>query len=166
MMKSTTKHSVSSTDDTVDCISEELISSVQSLIQMNIDSQKGFSEAAESVDHAEIAALFRGLSEERSHLATELQKLVQTKGEEPMTNGSVVGALHRSWLDLRSALSGGDVHAVLSEAERGEDYIKDAYENALDVAVGCEWHAILSQQYAEIKVAHDRIRDLRDAFAE
>jgi uncharacterized protein (TIGR02284 family) len=64
-------------------------------------------------------------------------------------------------MDLRSALGGGD-HAILSEAERGEDHIKEKYEEALADLGACTCTTILRSQYEGIRAAHDKVRDLRD----
>ena len=37
-------------------------------------------------------------------------------------SGSVAGALHRGWVDVKSMVTGKDEEAVLNEAERGEDH--------------------------------------------
>jgi uncharacterized protein (TIGR02284 family) len=54
---------------------------------------------------------------------------------------------------------------VLVEAERGEDQIKRAYEDALVRTAGSAMNDVLTRQYARVKSGHDRIRDLRDHFA-
>lgn len=55
---------------------EETIEKVQDLIQINIDSQKGFAEAADKVQDKQIASLFRQLGGERQTNTTELQQIV------------------------------------------------------------------------------------------
>ena len=67
-------------------------------------------------------------------------------------------------MGLREALSGNDVHAVLAEAERGEDAIKSKYEDVLQDGSAAPVSDVLQRQYVEIKQAHDRVRDLRDAW--
>jgi uncharacterized protein (TIGR02284 family) len=66
-------------------------------------------------------------------------------------------------MDLRSALGGGD-QAILDEAERGEDHIKEKYEAAIKELGSCSCTTVLRSQYAAIKAAHDKVRDLRDSY--
>lgn len=146
-------------------LSDQTISKLQQLIRINIDSEQGFDEAATQIADSRIADLFTELSGQRSQYATELQDYVQWNGETPRDKGSYAAAFHRTWLDIRSMLSGGDSHAVLSEAERGEDQIKKAYEDALLETAGSAMNDVLTRQYASIKKGHDRVRDLRDSFA-
>lgn len=73
-----------------------------------------------------------------------------------------------NWTVLRSpsyTISGGDSHAILSEAERGEDAIKGAYEDAMPSVTANIVHDVLSRQYLRVKADHDRIKSMRDKFA-
>ncbi|MCA9300088.1 MAG: PA2169 family four-helix-bundle protein, partial [Phycisphaerales bacterium] len=53
--------------------------------------------------------------------------------------------------------------AVLAEAERGEDVIKEKYEDVMRRAAGSAVNSLLLDQYASVKEDHDTIRDMRDA---
>ena len=150
--------------DTVDCIELVLLSELQSLILLNLDSLAELSESAERVDHPEIASLFRSIATERNAQAAELQSIVRYAGKEAVTCGTPAGTFHNIWIDLRSAVSGNDSHAILAAAERGEDYINAAYENVLDRTYGFPLYATISQHSATVKASHDRIRVLRDSF--
>ena len=65
--------------------------------------------------------------------------------------------------NLKSAITGGDEHAILAECERGEDSAVEEYKKALEDALTPSAQDLVSRQFAEIKSAHDRIRSLRDA---
>ena len=94
----------------------------------------------------------------------DLQSHARSLGEpEPETSSSATGALHRSWINLKSALTRGDDHAILAECERGEDSAVEEYKKAIDDNLSAQLREIVSRQYTEIKKAHDRIRNLRDA---
>jgi len=141
------------------------IDALQELIQANIDSRDGFNEAAAQLDDMTISSLFRQLAEDRNQQASELRTLVAANREEPEDSGSMTAAAHRMMIDLRAALGGG-AGTMLSEAERGEDWIKSKYEEVLKDTAGSAVNDVLLRQYAAVKAAHDRIRDLRDAYNE
>jgi uncharacterized protein (TIGR02284 family) len=71
--------------------------------------------------------------------------------------------LHRGWINLKSAITGGDEHAILAECERGEDSAVEEYKKALDDGLSPSAQEVVARQFAEIKAAHDRIKSLRDA---
>jgi uncharacterized protein (TIGR02284 family) len=136
---------------------------LQNLIQANIDSHDGLKEAAANLPPgaSSLATLFTRIAAERGAQASELQDLVVSNEEIPQSSGTMGAVAHRVWMDLRSVLGGG-TQALLEEAERGEDYIKGRYEEALKELRGCESAEIVRKQYAAVKEAHDTIRELRD----
>tara|TARA_A100001391_G_scaffold133506_1_gene92477 strand:- start:183 stop:716 length:534 start_codon:yes stop_codon:yes gene_type:complete len=143
-------------------LNEDTIKNVQNLISINIDSCKGFKAAADHIENDRIANYFRECSIERDRLAQELQVAIAVNGEAPEDDGSLKGAAHRWWMNIRSTVTGGDEHTVLADAERGEDEIKGLYEKTLKDTAGSPLNALLQSQYAKVKVRHDEIRDMRD----
>ena len=134
------------------------------LIETLKDGQEGFKQAAEGVSNSQLKSLFRDYSQQRSRFATALQGEARRHGEtEPETSSSTTGALHRGWINLKSAITGGDEHAILAECERGEDAAVEQYKKALDNGLSPTAQELVSRQFAEIKAAHDRIKSLRDA---
>jgi uncharacterized protein (TIGR02284 family) len=83
--------------------------------------------------------------------------------KDPDNNSSAAGALHRGWINLKSAVIGGDEHAILAECERGEDSAVEEFQEAVEDDLPPGLQEIVSRQYAEIKATHDRIRNLRDS---
>ena len=145
-------------------LNDETIATLQDLIQINIDSANGFTESAKEVADDSLKNLFVQMAETRNQLAKDLQAHVEYSGERPREDGSFLAGLHQTWLNIRSKLNGGDPTSILIEAERGEDYIKHAYEDALKKTAGSAVNDVLTQQYATVKSGHDRVRDLRDAY--
>ncbi|GAA4460652.1 PA2169 family four-helix-bundle protein [Novipirellula rosea] len=150
--------------ETKQSLSEATVKKLQKLIRANIDSYDGFRESAEELSDKKLATLFREIANERSALATELQNYVQWNGEEAEDDGSASAGVHRAWINVRSKLNGGDPYVVLIEAERGEDHIKNAYEEVLKDTAGSAMNDVLLSQYAVVKAGHDKVRDLRDAY--
>ena len=101
---------------------KEIASVINNLIETLKDGEKGFKEAADGVKDPELKSLFTQYSAQRHRFASELQtELRSVAGAEPETGGSAAGAMHRGWMDLKSAISGKDEGAILAECERGED---------------------------------------------
>jgi uncharacterized protein (TIGR02284 family) len=143
---------------------KETISTINNLIETLKDGQKGFTEAADAVNDPQLKSLFTGYSEQRSRFASELQAQARSVGEtEPETGGSAAGAMHRGWINLKSAITSKDESVILAECERGEDAAVQAFEKAMRDDLPSPVRDIVSRQYSQIKSAHDRIKDLRDA---
>jgi uncharacterized protein (TIGR02284 family) len=142
---------------------KQTISTVNSLIETLKDGQEGFKEAAKGVADPQLKSLFNEYSQQRSRFASELQNQAEVLGEsKPEDTSSAAGALHRAWINLKSAVTSGDDHAILAECERGEDSAVKEYEKAMKDDLSPSSRDIVSRQYSEVKNAHDRIRNLRD----
>src|SRR5256885_15241901 len=137
---------------------------IDELIETLKDGQEGFKQAAEGVSDPKLKSLFRDYSQQRSRFAAALQSEARRQGEtEPENSSSATGALHRGWINLKSAITGGDEHAILAECERGEDSAVEEYKKALDDALSPAARELVSLQFPEIQAAPCRIRNLRDA---
>ncbi len=143
---------------------ESTVNSLQNLLSTNIDSQRGFEEAAETTKDPALKTLFRDFSQRRAHNAAELRQAISAAGVEPTNSGSVAGTLHRWWIDAKQALSGKDAESILSEAERGEDSIKSHYEKALEIVREPGARSVVERQFSNVREGHDRVKALRDAY--
>jgi uncharacterized protein (TIGR02284 family) len=136
---------------------------IDDLIETLKDGQEGFKQAAESVKDPQLKALFRENSQQRARFAIELRSKAQSPDDrESKMSGSVAGALHRGWINLKSAVTQGDDHAILAECERGEDSAVEEFRKALNDGLSAPVQEIVSRQYVQIKEAHDRVKNLRD----
>jgi uncharacterized protein (TIGR02284 family) len=143
---------------------KEIISMVNSLIETLKDGQEGFRQASEAVKDSELKSLFNEYSSQRSRFAGELQNQAKQLGEsDPETTSSVAGSMHRAWINLKSAITEGDDHAILAECERGEDSAVSEYKKAMEADLSSPLRETVSRQYSEVKQAHDRVRNLRDS---
>jgi len=143
---------------------KEIISTINGLIETLKDGQEGFKQAAEAVKDSSLKSLFNEFSLQRARFAGELQAEAVKLGEpDPEKDSSTSGALHRAWINIKSAVTSGDDHAILAECERGEDSAVNEYQDAMKEDISAPVRSIIEQQYREVKNAHDRIRNLRDA---
>ncbi len=142
---------------------KEIISTINDLIETLKDGQEGFRQASEAVKDSQLKSLFSEYSLQRSKFAGELQNEAVDMGEpDPEDTSSTAGAMHRAWINLKSAITSQDDHAILAECERGEDSAISAYKKAMEKDLSSPIRDTVSRQYAEVKSAHDRIKSLRD----
>jgi uncharacterized protein (TIGR02284 family) len=144
---------------------KEIISTINGLIETLKDGQQGFREASEAVKDAKLKSLFSEYSLQRAKFAGELQSQAIGLGEhDPEDSSSTAGAMHRAWINLKSAITSQDDHAILAECERGEDSAVSEYKKAMEGdELSASVRETISRQYADVKQAHDRIKALRDA---
>jgi uncharacterized protein (TIGR02284 family) len=142
---------------------DDVISTLNGLIETCKDGQEGYKESAEGIERSDLKSLFYEFSQQRAQFLGELQSLVRELGGDPETSGSFSGALHRGWINIKAAVTGQDEHAVLNECERGEDAAKAAYKSATETNLPSNVAQTIQNQYSSILAAHDRIKALRDS---
>lgn len=138
----------------------------QELIETLEDGREGFAKAAkklEETDKPEWASTMEQFSRQRAEFSAELQQMARSYGDELDASGTVAAALHRGWMSLVDALTGSSPHAVLNAAEQGEDHAVKEYEKALGADITPGFRTVVERQFAEVKLAHDTVRALRDA---
>ena len=101
------------------------------LIETCKDAERGFRHVATHVTDPDVKTLFLDIASQRARFAADLLPHAQRLGGADAANGTTAGVLHRTWIDLRSAIFRGDSAAVLHEAERGEHFSRGVYEHAL-----------------------------------
>lgn len=143
--------------------SDHDIKILNSLITTTIDSADGFERSAEDAKAGSFVTLFRTFSAERRQVVIELQRAVSLLGGTPNDDGSLKADLHRRWVDLRAALAGdGGDKAVVAEVERGEDYIKGKYDEALaDTGLSQTAREAISTAYQSVRAGHDTASALK-----
>jgi uncharacterized protein (TIGR02284 family) len=142
---------------------DSVITTLNNLIETCKDGQEGFQQAAEGVKDSSLKSLFYEYSQQRAQFVGDLQGLVRDLGGEAETSSSLAGALHRGWINIKSAVTGQDDAAILNECERGEDIAKNAYKDALAADLPSNVTSVIQEQATQVQQAHDRIRGLRDA---
>lgn len=86
------------------------------LIETCKDAERGFRHVAEHAKNPTLKTVFLDLASQRARFAADLLPHAQRLGGANAGNGTTAGALHRTWIDLRSALVRDDTDAVLHEA--------------------------------------------------
>ena len=145
---------------------QKSISILNDLVETCKDGQQGFATAAKDAKDAELGRVFSHYAEQRGNYIRELQQRIRALGGDPDKHGSVSGSFHRGWINLKSAISSNEPHAVLAECERGEDAAVSNFRDALqETDLDTESRALVQRQSAGVQEAHDRIKELRDSVA-
>ncbi|HRH43689.1 MAG TPA: PA2169 family four-helix-bundle protein [Pyrinomonadaceae bacterium] len=142
---------------------DDVISTLNGLIETCKDGQEGYKQSAEGVTNSDLKTTFYEFSQQRAQFVGELQTLVRELGGDPENSGSISGAIHRGWIDLKSAITGNNDAAILNEAERGEDIAKGYYKDAAEKNLPANVLSVVHKQYQAVQSAHDKVKILRDS---
>lgn len=144
-------------------IHETLVDNLQGLLEKNYDAQKGFTKAMEDAKNPSLKTFLQKQAAQRSRFANELTDEILKLNEEPKESGSLTGDLHRTWIDIKSAVSGHEDEAVLEECIRGEKASWDEYESKLkEETFPPNISSILHKQASEIHNTLSKVKTLED----
>lgn len=141
---------------------DDLIDTLNTLIETSRDGDNGFTACAEDAKDASLRAYFTICATRCREAVHMLEELVRHHGGEPEKSGSVAGSLNRAWLNLRAAMSTNSDLAVLEECERAEDAAIKAYRNALKQDLPSDVRPVVMSQLNGAQENHDRVRNMRD----
>ncbi|NJB82789.1 ferritin-like domain-containing protein [Wenyingzhuangia aestuarii] len=123
------------------------------LLEKNYDAEKGYRNAIENVQNEELKKFFSKKSSERSSFAQDLKTEIASFNQDADQSGSVLGDIHRVWMDLKSTFSSNNDEAVLEEAIRGEKAAIEEYNSVLsETALPKSTKTLLESQKRKIEV--------------
>ena len=147
-----------------DHIPQDEITTLNTLIATLIDSVTGYEDAAANIEgnRALPANCSASARASASRVVEELRAEVRRLGGNPEDDGSFLGKTHQRFLDLKAAIAGRDEKAIINEVERGEDYLKEKFETALDGGhLSGESRAVVERAYQSVRTGHDQVSQLK-----
>jgi uncharacterized protein (TIGR02284 family) len=140
----------------------ELIDTLNTLIETSRDGDNGFTACAEDTKDASNRAYFTICATRCREAVRNLAELVTVHGGTPEQSGSLLAPVERAWLNLRAAISSNSDLAILEECERAEDIALRAYQRALEEELPRDVRAVVQLQRNGAQENHDRVRAMRD----
>lgn len=140
----------------------EIATLLNGLVEISRDGAEGFKTCADNASDSDLKMYFQDRAKSCEEAVNILSGEVIHYGGNPDTNGSTPGALHRTWINIKTALTQKNNLAVLEECEVGEAVASMAYENALRQEIPDNLRALLERLYEGVKRNHERVRQLTD----
>jgi uncharacterized protein (TIGR02284 family) len=142
---------------------EKLVDNLQELLEKNYDAEKGFTKAMKDAKNNNLKKFLQQQALQRNRFATELDQQIRNLNETPKESGSFTGDLHRTWIDIKSAVAGNTDEAVLEECIRGEKASWSEYEEKLkEQNFPPNILTVLQKQASEIHNTLNSVKTLED----
>ena len=142
---------------------KEIISDLKGLVNIVNDGKEGYESAGETTDSIELKGLFLKYSAQRAGYAMELKEhIAQHGGDSENEDGGILGSLHRTWIDIKQALSSKEDAAILGAIETGEKAAIEKFDKCLeDYASHADHIGLLQKQRTGILEALKEIETYR-----
>lgn len=113
---------------------EQQIEQLQVLLDRSYDSYQGYSKAAENVEEKALKLFLFNVSLERKDNSMALSQIITDLGGTPDDSGTLKGAAHRTWFDLKSMMMTNTEEVIIEECLRGEEKLVEDYMSVLKEA--------------------------------
>jgi uncharacterized protein (TIGR02284 family) len=112
------------------------------LLKVCHDGERGYWRAVGDTDDPDHRKIFSRLAEERARFAREARAELKNLGVAAHAGGTLLGTLHRTWIEVNARLPLPKSRMLLRECERGEQLALRVYRNALrtDLPAGIRSH--------------------------
>jgi uncharacterized protein (TIGR02284 family) len=140
---------------------------INDLVKINNDRIEGYTKAIKETkdEDSDLKQTFEQMKQESMQLKQELSGMVTQYGDTPEQGTRTDGKIYRAWMDVKATFSGNSRKSVLENCEFGEDAAQKAYKTALsyDGELPGDVKQVISKQQQQLKVSHDRIKQMRDS---
>ena len=130
---------------------------VNDLIENCRDAVRGFQHAAELVTNPSLKEILTELADARSAMVSQLEPYAQRLGGDAASTGTAAAAVHRRWMDVKSALTNHDDQAVMREVWRGDGMSLRLFADAQKEMLPASVREIIEQQDIRVRADHLRI---------
>jgi uncharacterized protein (TIGR02284 family) len=118
------------------------------------DGELGYRTAAQDAGNTQLESVFNDYSKQRGKFARALQVEVERLGGTPANSGTLTATVFRGWINLKSALTGGNGGAIVAACESGEEVAVAAFELVANLNITGQTQTLIENQARKIKEAH------------
>lgn len=143
---------------------EQIGNKLNDLLEKTYDAEKGYKKAAEKTDNNVLKSFFTQKSQQRYDFGHELKAEITSFGQEVAKGGSIKGAAHRAWMDVKTLFSSDDKESILEEVIRGEKAAIADYKDVLaERNLPPSTATLLTQQMNQIQLALSKEKIMENA---
>jgi uncharacterized protein (TIGR02284 family) len=136
---------------------------LQDLLDTSNEGARGFALAARDNREPGVVDLLKDGEEAYRTVAVELQDQVRLLGA-PEAGGTVKAPVYRGWISAKAVPVSRGTKSILEDCERGGDYVRGRYEDAMTSELPESLRALVERQYQRVTAIQGRVRLLRNRY--
>jgi uncharacterized protein (TIGR02284 family) len=142
---------------------EVILTMLQGLLETSNEGARGFALAAKDNREPGVADLLKEGEEAYRAAAVELQDQVRLLGASE-DRGIVKAPVYRGWISSKAVPVSRGTKSILEDCERGGDYARARYEDAMTGELPESVRPIVERQYQRVIAIQGRVRLLRNRY--
>ncbi|MFU8860739.1 MAG: ferritin-like domain-containing protein [Cyclonatronaceae bacterium] len=148
---------------------EKTFDALNKLVEINNDRIEGYEKASENTEERDLQELFSMFKQTSRKCQRELISEISKLGKKPTVGTTTSGKFFRTWMDVKSALTGKDRKAVLNSCEYGEENADKTYQSVLDDEseyLNHEQQSMIREQQKMLKADQGKIKSMLNKLEE
>jgi len=143
----------------------KVVEGLNDLLAKNYDSERGYKNAASETENATLSAFFKQKASQRYSFGHQIKKHIKELGGTPDKGTSVLGDMHNTWMNFKTALSFDKEDTLLDAIENGEEACVEDYNEFLRMTnVPTNVKSTIQQQAMQIRNALRKVEEFEDQF--
>jgi uncharacterized protein (TIGR02284 family) len=107
---------------------KEIIRDLKNVLAIINDGKEGYESSSKATDNIDLKGVFLNYAAQRALFADELKAHIALHGGDAGNeSGGVLGSMHRTWIDVKQALSSKEDKAILDAVVTGETVALQTY---------------------------------------
>jgi uncharacterized protein (TIGR02284 family) len=143
---------------------EVTLAMLKDLLDTSNEGARGFALAFQDNREPGVIDVLKDGEDACRAAAVELLDQVRLIGGAPDDRGAANAHLYRGWISSKAVAISRGTKLILEECERGGDYAKGRYEEAMRGELPESLRAIVERQYQRVVAIHGRVRLLRNRY--
>jgi uncharacterized protein (TIGR02284 family) len=148
---------------------EKTIEALNKLVEINNDRIEGYEKASDNTEERDLKELFSTFKQTSRKCQRELKSEISKLGGRATEGTTTSGKFFRTWMDVKSALTGKDRKAILNSCEYGEENADKTYQSVLDDEkehLNQEQQSLIRSQHNALKNDQGKITVMLNALEE
>lgn len=145
-------------------LSENSVDKINNILEYLHDSYNGYHESSSDIENSELKAQFTSAANTRQQMIDELKQCVSANDETPSKHGTMAGAAHRLFVNLKSVVTGKNETAITNEVIRGESVLAEKYQDAISEVEESSARQVLTAQLTTINTDLNKWKATAEGF--
>lgn len=148
---------------------EKTFDALNKLVEINNDRIEGYEKASDNTEERDLKELFSTFKQTSRKCQRELISEIGKLGKKATEGTTASGKFFRTWMDVKSALTGKDRKAILNSCEYGEENAHKTYQSVLDNEsehLNHEQRSMISAQHNLLKADQGKIKSMLNTLEE
>lgn len=138
---------------------------LREIVQVATDGADFYESAQREIEYSDLAEVFARMARAKRDLIVALNERLAAMGEGTAVTGTLLGALRRTYADVRASLSSDDVEIYVAQLEDTEDRLLDHVRDAIRKSSDPEVRMHLESHLPRVRACHEEMRTLKRQLA-